>query len=997
MDGDRLINRLNRRLAAVDPRLISTQTIQQARTEGCQAVRLKPDAFVYVALERSRHNPITATAFSLGLTEESGLAHSETRIATEAALGIALTAWGYQHESLPYLEKAARKLTGKAALYARWHWLINARRFQHVADVFESLMDIAGQLEAVGDPDRAMRCRQDAALQLLPTPRREEAIVLLRQTESHFAGTEQPGDRGISLIRLAYAQFQQGELDAGLSNTNLAASLFEAEAMPAWLAIAWIYRGIYFKHRREVAEASRWLRKGIEQARALRHDYYATIGLTELAHLQYEQGDIPASLRIYAQLRRLAARLRLKFLFAQSELTLANLYVRQGEIEIAAEGYGRARQAFDELDYSVFAGLCTLNLGVVACHRGHFSESIQLEREAAGVFEKAGTYEHLARAYHNLGKTYAAFSYFEPAARHYERGIRILENAGVEGQAVLPMIHLAHLLAGMGRVAEARSMLEQAIALAEESGLDRIMALSRRVLGDVALLEKNPSVALDLYRHSREMMEKLEEYEGVWEAHLGMAEAHFMLAENEVAASLLSQLDPAQLPVTSRWRYHVLSGSLHNKHGRADEGLREHIRVLTQIGEARGTLEQEDEASHLALAFKSVYETAFQSALTLQDVESALLIAEVYGGQLLSARLGQAVAQADLYQLPQDVSRSLSSRFGEEWTALRYAWHGDNLWIFVLTPDGVQLIPIRLNAAVRAALRHCASPDISFRQFAYSADSPAPEQSKAYRQLLCEALFPDGVCKRLSPDHTLIIVPTGQLYGLAFHALLDAERPLIERTRLVYGHSLRLLERLDVDGSAHDETGRGLVLAQSTFSNPDYPDLPHVSQEAAAIARIDSVDRLEPPALNRDSLNRRGEAGQLAQYDWLHIATHGYIEPETGYVAGLLFNPDVIYLEDFRRWKLHARLVTLSACQTGLGRWFYGDEIAGLTQAFLTAGAKAVLSSLWLIADARTLELMTHFYTTLRDDPSEALAATQRMAHRDGIDPLHWAAFSLFA
>src|SRR5574341_205348 len=74
-----------------------------------------------------------------------------------------------------------------------------------------------------------------------------------------------------------------------------------------------------------------------------------------------------------------------------------------------------------------------------------------------------------------------------------------------------------------------------------------------------------------------------------------------------------------------------------------------------------------------------------------------------------------------------------------------------------------------------------------------------------------------------------------------------------------------------------------------------------------------------------------------------------------------------------------------------------GDEIAGLTQAFLTAGAKAVLSSLWLIADARTLELMTHFYTTLRDDPSEALAATQRMAHRDGIDPLHWAAFSLFA
>ena len=61
--------------------------------------------------------------------------------------------------------------------------------------------------------------------------------------------------------------------------------------------------------------------------------------------------------------------------------------------------------------------------------------------------------------------------------------------------------------------------------------------------------------------------------------------------------------------------------------------------------------------------------------------------------------------------------------------------------------------------------------------------------------------------------------------------------------------------------------------------------------------------------------------------------------------------------------KLNARLVTLSACETGLGKLAAGEGILGFSRAFLLAGARNLLLSLWKVNDASTTELMTQFYT----------------------------------
>jgi len=73
-------------------------------------------------------------------------------------------------------------------------------------------------------------------------------------------------------------------------------------------------------------------------------------------------------------------------------------------------------------------------------------------------------------------------------------------------------------------------------------------------------------------------------------------------------------------------------------------------------------------------------------------------------------------------------------------------------------------------------------------------------------------------------------------------------------------------------------------------------------------------------------------------------------------------SPEVWYSPLFESLRIDANLVTLSACESGLGKEMGGEGLIGLTRAFLYAGAKSVISTLWQVADMTTAELMKKFY-----------------------------------
>ncbi|NEP87817.1 MAG: CHAT domain-containing protein [Okeania sp. SIO2C2] len=182
--------------------------------------------------------------------------------------------------------------------------------------------------------------------------------------------------------------------------------------------------------------------------------------------------------------------------------------------------------------------------------------------------------------------------------------------------------------------------------------------------------------------------------------------------------------------------------------------------------------------------------------------------------------------------------------------------------------------------------------------------------------------------------------------------------------------------------------------------------LPGTRTEAEAImALIPESERTQ--AFDFQANREIATSQELAQYQIVHFATHGFAngkQPElSGVVMSLVdkngnWQNGFLRLNDIFNLNLPAELVVLSACQTALGKDIKGEGLVGLTKIFMYAGAKRVVGSLWVVDDSRTADLMSQFYQGMLDQglsPVEALRAAQLQMLETEISPYYWGAFTL--
>jgi CHAT domain-containing protein len=134
-----------------------------------------------------------------------------------------------------------------------------------------------------------------------------------------------------------------------------------------------------------------------------------------------------------------------------------------------------------------------------------------------------------------------------------------------------------------------------------------------------------------------------------------------------------------------------------------------------------------------------------------------------------------------------------------------------------------------------------------------------------------------------------------------------------------------------------------------------------------------------------------GEGSAYEQALVLSLVGNDGAEQLGGVNDGLLRLPEVTFL------KLNADVVVLSACQTARGPHSRGEGVSGLARAFLYAGSRGVVCSLWGVDDERTADLMADFYRGLKDGrpAAEALRLAQLAMLRRGQAPFFWAPFVL--
>jgi CHAT domain-containing protein len=279
----------------------------------------------------------------------------------------------------------------------------------------------------------------------------------------------------------------------------------------------------------------------------------------------------------------------------------------------------------------------------------------------------------------------------------------------------------------------------------------------------------------------------------------------------------------------------------------------------------------------------------------------------------------------------------------------------------------------------------------------------------------------------------LVIVPDGNLHALAFDSLRDSQSQYLgDRHILTYAPSATALyllrtiapERratlplLAVGGPGPDgadriatETRRARVsdkpVTRGIFdlSGADMKPLPWVADEVQSVAAIGGKGSVI--LLGVGATEAAFKAQPLDRFRTLHLALHGIADTKLPDRSALVLGSDskagedgLLQAREISRLRLNADLVTLSACDTGIGRLQGQEGMANLVRAFLFAGSRSVVAALWEVDDTFTASLMKRFYANLAlgEDVGQALQHARReVRERFGGDavPYYWAPFTV--
>jgi CHAT domain-containing protein len=273
----------------------------------------------------------------------------------------------------------------------------------------------------------------------------------------------------------------------------------------------------------------------------------------------------------------------------------------------------------------------------------------------------------------------------------------------------------------------------------------------------------------------------------------------------------------------------------------------------------------------------------------------------------------------------------------------------------------------------------------------------------------------------------VLVVPDGKLHLLPIDALRDADnRYVLESHTVTLAPSATALVLLRKDrdtepvkmsflgvGGVPYAGGAATVRTSALNSDADFfgsapvtfGDLPGSKQEIAGVAHL--LPMTSKLLLGNEATEANFKALPLADYSLIHLAVHGVASPQFPERASLVLgsskraNEDgLLQAREIRELPLKADLVVLSACETGSGRLLGEEGIASLERAFLFAGARSVVASLWTADDTFTITLMKRFYQHLARGLDKASALRQAKLdvlkdYGDQALPIYWAGFTL--
>jgi CHAT domain-containing protein len=512
-------------------------------------------------------------------------------------------------------------------------------------------------------------------------------------------------------------------------------------------------------------------------------------------------------------------------------------------------------------------------------------------------------------------------------------------------------------LRGLGRDAEAKAGYDSLLAQPQIADNGEIHWLTLYERGLIAEGENQRDAAIELYRRAIEVIERQRSSIHTEASKIGFVGDKQHVYQRMVAALYAAGRQSEAFDYVERSKARALVDMLASRGASlagADQGA---ARLLREADEAEAEASAQLPGASGRTAARSL------AAQAVERVKAA------------SPELGSLISVSAAS------SAELRAALPESEALLQYYHQDKTLYAMVLTRRELQMVALD-GAGLEQDIR-------KFRAAMQEADDAAlPLSAKLYDRLLrpLEA--------HIGASRSLLIVPHGALHYLPFAALSDGKRYLLEKQALHVLPSASVMKYLHAS-----QSGKGaqmLVLGNPDLGNAKY-DLPSAQAEAQQIARQWSGARL----LLRAEASETGFRNAAARYPLLHVAAHGVFNQKKPLDSALMLSADQandgkLTVAELYGLRFNADLVTLSACETGLGQVNSGDDVVGLTRGFLYAGASSVVASLWQVDDDATAELMTRFYAEYAQrNKMEALRAAQLEVRKKYPHPYYWSAFYL--
>ena len=842
----------------------------------------------------------------------------------------------------------------------------------------ESLSWIALSWFQLGEPDSARRVAQQA--------------FGIRLSAGDTAGAV----RTLSGV-LAVAFEAAGELDSALATYYRAYQIAAGTKDPGLEARVTQNLGSFFIDHTQPDSALTWLWRTVALTRQARDQTSEAETLNNIGVLYLNLGSLDSALAYVQRAIEIGRARRSDSLLASAFQNLGNTFRAAGQPDSALAyyhlGLASARRARPP---EVRQAL--LDIGIILSDLGQGDSALVYWRQALA---QALEFKDLAlegRVWSNFGVLYTERHQTDSARAAFQRVLAIYRPLGLRRGEGIVLLNLAnvHLLE-----AHNDSTLRygrQALEIARELEFPALESSALNAIGQAFQNLGEPDSALRYLRQDLALSRKIDDARGTGNSLLILGLA---LRDQRKLAAAIAYFDSS---AAVKRRLARNAGGDFNR---------------TTLGEREFELYDVWTRTWLGRAAEVGARAAALGALGASEQGRAQALLD-----LMNRAAGDSSGTFDAVASAERLVRGATAKGT---ALLQYHLSADTLIIWTAAPGQdlrVQQVAVSQDSLARliAELRRALGAEEGVARIAsrgaLEPGLPSPATRPAAWEQRADALgavlLPSAVRHALAGSREVLIVPHGTLALVPFTLLpWDNSGRLGDNTSVRYSPSL-------ATALAAEQRPVVRLRPALVLGNPFMPQVTGASGERLSLGSLPGAEqeaqeiaaRLGTTAWRGNAATETALRRELPGVGLIHLATHGYAYANEGQARNsfVALGPDALNdglltvgeLLDDPALQLNAELVTLSACQSGLGDLKQAEGTIGLQRAFLARGARSVLVSLWSVSDLATRLLMDRFYAHLLNDsdqPSKALAlqraqrevrATSGFAH-----PRFWAAFQL--